>query len=731
MGYLTLSVKTSSTYSLDDPRKEAIGDLFERALVFMHKMPLVWFSYIDFLVSQRYITRTRRACDRALQALPITQHLALWPRYLDFAKSCGCRDTCVRVFRRYLQLCPTDRKDFVHYLTRLGDWDEAALQLTHLVNSGGGISGNSHSLWLELCEIVSRHPKDVTSVPVEAVLRSGIGRFSDEVGRMWCALAEHFVRLGEFERARDVYEEAVVSVRTVRDFAAVFDAYVQFEEALVTARLEMIGVGEGGHHEGHTLLKEGDAEPFPGQVTREEDLDDLNALSLADADDTELRMSRLELLMDRRPLLLSSVLLRQNPHNIHEWHNRAKLYKSADNPAKVIATYAEGLKTVDPTKAVGKLPSLWSAFARFYEGHGDMDNARIVLKNATEASFKSVDDLASIWCEWGEMELRAKEYGAALRVMQEAVRDKEVGLRGRRTQTEAKKGDFSVKLRLNQRVWGLYLDLEESLGTFETVKAAYDEVISLRVVTPAMILNFAAFCEEKGYFEEGFRAFERGVALFQWPQVKELWLQYLTKFVERYGGSKLERARDLFEQAVTGIPPTEASSIYLAYAHMEERYGLARHVMAVYDRAVSACDDNSRYSLFLAYISKAEESFGAPRTREIYARAIEVLPEKQVPDMCMRFADLETKLGELERARAIFAHAANFCDPKKHVLFWQKWQEWETAHGNEESFTDMLRTKRSVAALMASAYSGVMDLLEKAQEKDEGAVKRPRLDGGH
>ena len=158
MGYLTLSVKTSSTYSLDDPRKEAIGDLFERALVFMHKMPLVWFSYIDFLVSQRYITRTRRACDRALQALPITQHLALWPRYLDFAKSCGCRDTCVRVFRRYLQLCPTDRKDFVHYLTRLGDWDEAALQLTHLVNSGGGISGNSHSLWLELCEIVSRHP---------------------------------------------------------------------------------------------------------------------------------------------------------------------------------------------------------------------------------------------------------------------------------------------------------------------------------------------------------------------------------------------------------------------------------------------------------------------------------------------------------------------------------------------------------------------------------------------
>eukprot|EP00965_Chrysotila_dentata_P112863 3729115-Pleurochrysis_carterae.AAC.2 len=29
----------------------------------------------------------------------------------------------------------------------------------------------------------------------------------------------------------------------------------------------------------------------------------------------------------------------------------------------------------------------------------------------------------------------------------------------------------------------------------------------------------------------------------------QIWLPYLTKFVARYGGTKLERARDLFEQA--------------------------------------------------------------------------------------------------------------------------------------------------------------------------------------
>lgn len=41
--------------------------------------------------------------------------------------------------------------------------------------------------------------------------------------------------------------------------------------------------------------------------------------------------------MERRPELLSSVMLRQNPHNVHEWHKRAKLF--AANPTKQILCY--------------------------------------------------------------------------------------------------------------------------------------------------------------------------------------------------------------------------------------------------------------------------------------------------------------------------------------------------------------------------------------------------------
>jgi hypothetical protein len=53
-----------------------------------------------------------------------------------------------------------------------------------------------------------------------------------------------------------------------------------------------------------------------------DEIDDL----LDDAgDDIDLRLARLEALLESMPVLMSSVVLRQNPHNVHEWHKRAKV----------------------------------------------------------------------------------------------------------------------------------------------------------------------------------------------------------------------------------------------------------------------------------------------------------------------------------------------------------------------------------------------------------------------
>lgn len=67
---------------VDHVRVQAMNNTYERALVMMHKMPRVWLDYLEYLMQQYLLTRTRRAFDRALCSLPITQHDRVWQLYL-------------------------------------------------------------------------------------------------------------------------------------------------------------------------------------------------------------------------------------------------------------------------------------------------------------------------------------------------------------------------------------------------------------------------------------------------------------------------------------------------------------------------------------------------------------------------------------------------------------------------------------------------------------------------
>ena len=53
------------------------------------------------------------------------------------------------------------------------------------------------------------------------------------------------------------------------------------------------------------------------------------------------------------------------------------------------------------------------------------------------------------------------------------------------------------------------------------------------------------------------------------------------------------------------------------------------------------------------------------------AHKFQCFPNREV---AMRFADLERKLGEIDRARAIYAHTSQICDPRVSQLvfsvFW-------------------------------------------------------------
>ncbi|XP_031127266.1 pre-mRNA-splicing factor SYF1 [Ipomoea triloba] len=715
--YLRERLELVRNLPVTNSQYQTLNNTFERALVTMHKMPRIWIMYLQTLTEQKLLTRTRRTFDRALCALPVTQHDRIWAPYLYFVSQRGVPiETSLRVYRRYLKYDPSHIEDFIEFLVNSELWQEAAERLAGVLNDDQfySIKGKTkHRLWLELCDLLTQHATEISGLNVDAIIRGGIRKFTDEVGRLWTSLADYYIRRKLVEKARDIFEEGMTTVVTVRDFSVIFDAYSQFEESMLALKMEEMS-------ESDVEDEEGNGEK--GVAEEDEEDDRLNVAKLEkklknfwlnDDKDVDLRLARLEYLMDRRPELANSVLLRQNPHNVEQWHRRVKLFEG--NPTRQILTFTEAVRTIDPMKAVGKPHTLWVAFAKLYEKHKDVANARVIFDKAVQVNYKTVDHLAAVWCEWAEMELRHKNFKHALELMRRATAEPSVEVKRR----VAADGNEPVQMRLHKslRLWTFYVDLEESLGTLESTKAVYERILDLKIATPQIIINYAMLLEDHKFFEDAFKVYERGVKIFKYPHVKDIWTTYLSKFVKRYGKSKLERARELFEHAVEVAPADAVKPLFLQYAKLEEDYGLAKRAMRVYDLATKAVPANEKLSMYEIYIARAAEIFGVPKTREIYEQAINSgLPDKDVKTMCLKYAELEKSLGEIDRARVLYKYASNYADPRSDPGFWDKWNEFEVQHGNEDTFREMLRVKRSVSASYSQTHNILPELL---MQKDQ------------
>ncbi|KAK4047853.1 pre-mRNA-splicing factor syf1 [Microbotryomycetes sp. JL201] len=746
----------------------ALAAVHERALMWLPSMPRIWLSYLTMFLhpscaSVLSHTHARRTFDRALRTLAPSLHERIWRVYLKWAESIG-GETSVRVWRRYLKVDPTPTHHYVRMLLSLSTPKplEAAkllLNLSRRAQAGtykdpeGKSSYQLLTEWLDVCEkfpeevgidedeteklraerdqkaaqqlngsadasasavvkkgrqgtagetaatenVELEDPISDSLLDVEGIVRTeGIAIFKDQAGRLWTGLATYWIKRGEFDRARKLFEEGINTVVTLRDFTQIFDAYAEFSESYISSLMEGLA----------------DAD--------EEDVQD-------DEKEIDARMQEFEELMDRRPFLVNEVLLRRNPNDVQEWEKRVALHGTDDE--KVAETYTQATKTIDPRKATSQLHSLWIHFAKFYEQGGvsseaepDVSAARKIFEKATKVPFKRVDELAEIWIEWAEMEVRNENYDEAIKVMQRATA---IPKKWREISYHDESLSSQTRLFKSLKLWSFYVDLEESIGTVETTKAVYDKMFELKIANAQVVINYANFLEENQYWEESFKVYERGVDLFTYPVVFELWNAYLSKFIKRYGGEKIERARDLFEQALENCPPKFAKPLYLLYGHLEEEHGLAKRAMAVYDRAVNAVDLKDKMEMYTYYIAKATANFGLPATRPIYERAIESLPDKQTAEMCIRYAALERKLGEIDRARSIYAHASQFCDPRTNPEFWSTWNNFEIEHGSEDTFREYLRIKRAVQAAFnteASYLSAKMSQVQAGGQAAQEAV---------
>ena len=100
------------------------------------------------------------------------------------------------------------------------------------------------------------------------------------------------------------------------------------------------------------------------------------------------------------------------------------------------------------------------------------------------------------------------------------------------------------------------------------------------------------------------------------------------------------------------------------YADFEERYGMISHMLRVYDRAMREfVQPEHKFQILNLSLAKTAKYHGLAKARELFERAFTLVSGADLIQVGLRFAKLERKLGEMDRARNIYAHLAQFCNP--------------------------------------------------------------------
>ncbi len=706
-------------------------DVALRAARALRAAPRLWEDALEVCAERARILDARNAFDDALRALPVSQHDRIWRCAVDTYIALVPPKSKAAIFERWAQLRPHRAAVPLFDSRRDAKLFDAAVKglLKSLADEKWEPTGSRtrDQLWVEAATLAAAHPTEVSSVDVPKMLRDalkGDDRLSHglQAADLYKLLAKYYVRAGKFDDVRQVYEEAITTTSSVRDFTILFDAYSKFEEALVAAAMEDL-----------TEAKEdGDAEEV-AEVER----------------GVEEILAKLEKLADRRPTLLSDVRLRQNPHNVHEWHKRARMFKKNNETAEVVECYTQAVATVDARIASNGRPhTLWLAFAAYYEKAGDLSSARKVLEKAvSDASrFATPQDAAAVWCEYAEMELRQNLPLRALAVLKRGTKQPEED-RKRKMHSESSEAVKGINGIIqyehmdtarswgywkSSRLWAFYLDMVWCLEDVTKFVDAMHKVIDIGAMDAQVVCNAGACLIDRRLFEQAFRIYDRAAHKLVWADALQVWAAYLTAFTERHGAKKRERTRALWEDALAVAParkrggrerPNEdAPLLHDAYARWEEQNNAApRAAKTVRARAANLIGDGDSWR---AYVAAVGRMFGATSARPVYEEALSALTdEAEALKFAVRFAKLETALGEIDRARAVYRHGAAVADANNE-LFWKEWGDFEVAHGREDDFRDILRARRVQVIRRGATHvpmATVGDTREEEKEPEEAA----------
>ena len=696
-----------SNYNIPNKHYDEVNMIHEQALIYMMKMPIIWINYIQFMMEQNSITKTKIIFNKALQSIPITQHKKLWDIYIPWIESLsGCHRTKIEIFKRYTKFNPDYKEKFINYLIGIKEFNLAIYLIIEILNEENFYSKENKSqyyYWIMLCQIINNYPEEINlskynkDLDVDKVIRHGIKKYTDEVGNLWVTLANYYIKMGLIEKAREIFEEALEKILTVRDFSLIFNAYLNFEQEMMKQNLftnndldnnnllESINENKDNNLQSLELkeLENALIDLNIEEIGKEENNDDIkkNELDKKDSQkDSNLKkfnFIRVNNLLQRRPFLLNSTILRRNPNNVAEWLKRIELMKDKNDFKLTKNLYEESLNTIKINEAYGNLSELYISYANFYEENKNIKKANEIYYKGCNLNFKKTDENVNLWCLWCEMNIRQKRYQDAYRIIKFICTNN---------------ANKYYKYNRNIKLWSLYVDLEMNLikNNEKQIIYIYTKMIEYKIANIETIFNFIIYLEKIKNYEKIYNIYEQSLDLFNWPNAYDICICYLVDFINHYKNEKIEIFRDIIQNII--IFSGHLKIFYYIYAFYEEKYGLYNHCIDILKEASQNVKEEEKPEIHSVIIAKCAKYFGIGKVRLAFDDAMNNLEKSYVLEIGLKYISIEIKLKEINRARGIFKYLGKLFNPDNKEYkeeFWEMWDNFEKIYGDSTTYQEM------------------------------------------
>lgn len=269
------------------------------------------------------------------------------------------------------------------------------------------------------------------------------------------------------------------------------------------------------------------------------------------------------------------------------------------------------------------------AFARFEEGQREHERARVIYKYALDVLPK--DQCQEIYKAYTVHE---KKFGSRA-----AIEDVIVSKRRFQYEEEVKANP------LNYDAWFDYIRLLEADANTEQVRDTYERAIA----------NIPPSKEKR-----------------HWRRYIYLWINYA--LYEELEAEDMERTRDVYKACLDIIPHKNFTfaKVWLLFAHFEVRQKNLQGTRRILGTAIGKCPKNK---LYRGYIELELQLREFERCRILYEKFLEFGPENCTS--WMKYAELETILGDTERAEAIYELAINQSKLDMPEVLWKAYIDFQ------------------------------------------------------